>query len=683
MVATLHPNNTFEKIVFDPWMQTTWDVNDTVASDPKSDPDVGDFFARLPDNDYLPTWYQQRIAGALGPDKLAAAQNAAAHANTPTTVHFDGLGRTFLTVADNGKDASGAEQLYNTRTVLDIEGDQREVIDALGRVVMRYDYDMLKARIHQASMEAGERWALNDATGKPIRGWNSRNYVSRAEYDALHRPLKSYVQGGDPSEQTSSVIAQEILVEQTIYGDSADAGLTAQQQAQANLRGKVLRHCDGAGVVVTDLYDFKGNSLRSSRQFASDYKNPPDWSQTPALEAETFSSATAYDALNRAIAATAPDGSVHRPTFGEAGLLEKVDVNLRGAQANGQPVWTPFVTGIAYDAKGQRTAIQYGNGAETAYTYDPETFRLTNLKTTRPVGLNGLASQIFTDPVTVQNLSYVYDPVGNITGIADAALKTVFNANQQVDSASDYIYDPLYRLIQATGREHVGQSAFAFSPPDGNYRDYPFVGATQQSDLQALRNYTERYAYDPVGNFQDMAHQAVNGNWTRAYAYHEASLTEPGRQSNRLSQTVVQTGANPPVEPYAYDAHGNMTRMPHLPMMRWNYKDGLSASSRQVVNAGAAVTTYYVYDGSGQRARKVTESQNGAPAKRAFLSRRVRGLSRIRFRQCAAIAGASDVACNGRRSAHCLGRDPDDRRRRIINCGTTLSNSQSSWLGEP
>ena len=79
-----------------------------------------------------------------------------------------------------------------------------------------------------------------------------------------------------------------------------------------------------------------------------------------------------------------------------------------------------------------------------------------------------------------------------------------------------------------------------------------------------------------------MAHQAVNGNWTRAYAYNEASLIEPGKQSNRLSQTALQTGANPPVEPYAYDAHGNMTRMPHLPMMQWNFKDELSASSRQV-----------------------------------------------------------------------------------------------------
>ena len=103
---------------------------------------------------------------------------------------------------------------------LDIEGNQREVIDALGRVVMRYDYDMLGTKIHQASMEAGERWMLNDAAGKPIRAWNSRKYAFRTEYDALRRPLKSFVQGGDPSERNPKVLAQEILFEQTIYGDS-------------------------------------------------------------------------------------------------------------------------------------------------------------------------------------------------------------------------------------------------------------------------------------------------------------------------------------------------------------------------------------------------------------------------------------------------------------------------------
>ena len=36
VVATLHPNHTWEKVVFDPWRQETWDVNDTVlVADPE------------------------------------------------------------------------------------------------------------------------------------------------------------------------------------------------------------------------------------------------------------------------------------------------------------------------------------------------------------------------------------------------------------------------------------------------------------------------------------------------------------------------------------------------------------------------------------------------------------------------------------------------------------------------
>ena len=147
----------------------------------------------------------------------------------------------------------------------------------------------------------------------------------------------------------------------------------------------------------------------------------------------------------------------------------------------------------------------------------------------------------------------------------------------------------------------------------------------QLNDLQALRNYTEHYDYDPVGNFQTMAHHGGQGagNWTRTYAYNETSLLEPAKKSNRLSQTALQTGANPPVEPYSYDAHGNMAQMPHLPLMQWNFKDELSATSRQVVNAGAPETTYYVYDAGGQRARKITGAPERAREERALLSRRL------------------------------------------------------------
>src|SRR5262249_31673699 len=155
VVATLHPNHTYEKVVFDPWQQTTYDVNDTVTKDAKTDTDVKGFFTRLADAEYLPSWYQQRIGGAK--EEKDAAAKCAVHANTPTVAYFDTLGRAFLTVAHNkferkrndGTIETG-EGKYPTRMNLDIEGNQREVRDAVvqdgdeqGRIVILYDYDML------------------------------------------------------------------------------------------------------------------------------------------------------------------------------------------------------------------------------------------------------------------------------------------------------------------------------------------------------------------------------------------------------------------------------------------------------------------------------------------------------------------------------------------------------------
>ena len=244
VVATLHPNHTWEKVVFDPWRQTTYDVNDTVlnddgSTDPKSDEDVKGFFSRLPDADYLPTWYEQRIALAANDPERIAADKAAVHRQTPTVAHLDTLGRTFLTIAHNRFERNGAivEEKYPTRVELDIEGNQRAVRDAivqnsdtLGRIVMRYDYDMLGNRIHQASMEAGERWMLNDVTGKPIRAWDSRGFIRRITYDELRRPTGLFV--------TENGV--ERLAERTVYGES--------QGEANNHRTRVFQVFDGAGV---------------------------------------------------------------------------------------------------------------------------------------------------------------------------------------------------------------------------------------------------------------------------------------------------------------------------------------------------------------------------------------------------------------------------------------------------
>ncbi len=589
VVVMLHPNHTWEKVVFDPWQQTTYDVNDTVMRNPRTDDDVKGFFTRLPDTEYLPTWHEARKNGQLGQHEQAAAEKAAVHADTPTVAHADSLGRTFLTLAHNRFERSGAvvEEKYSTRVELDIEGNQREVIDARDRIVMRYDYDILSNAIRQASMEAGERWMLNDVAGNPLYAWDSRDHQFRTAYDRLRRPTDSFLREG---------AGVELHVGRTVYGE------TRPNPEARNLRGKVVQLFDQAGVITSDDYDFKGNLLSSQRQLAEEYKTTLNWSVSVPLEARTYRNRTTYDALNRPITLTTPDNSVIHPTFSEANLLEKVDVNLRGAV-----VATAFVTDIDYDAKGQRGLIDYGNGVRTTYEYDSLTFRLARLKTLRG------AEQL-------QDLVYTYDPVGNITSIGDNAQQTIYFNGQVVEPHCDYVYDAIYRLIEAKGREHIGQ----LGRPETTWNDQFRVNLQHPHDGQAMRNYTERYEYDAVGNFEQLIHQAANGNWTRAYTHRESSLIEPGKKNNRLSSTVVHAnGSQPIVEPYTHDAHGNMTSLPHLLKMEWDFKDQLRATSKQVNNSGPPETTYYVYDVSGQRVRKVTEHQAAAGQTPTLLKERI------------------------------------------------------------
>jgi RHS repeat-associated protein len=614
VVATLHPNHTWEKVVFDPWRQETWDVSDTVlVADPKTDPDAGDFINRLPNADYLPTWHAQRQGGALGPQEQVVARKTAFHAETPTVAHADSLGRTFLTVAHNKfkySDTAPAtppvEEFHRTRVIFDIEGNQRAIIDAKDRIVMHYDYDMLGTRLHQASMEAGERWMLNDVAGKPLYAWDGRDHRFHTTYDPLHRPTDSFLKEGPGA---------EIRVGRSVYGE------TQPNPEVHNLRGKLVQVFDQAGVVTSDEYDFKGNLLRSQRQLAHAYSTTLVWPASVPLDASVYTSRTRYDALNRPIQLIAPHSdqpgvtvNIIQPVYNEANLLEQVRAWLNeSAEPVGMLVTGTAglhaVTDIDYDAKGQRTLIDFGNDVRTTYAYDPLTFRLVNLLTRRAADV-------------LQNLHYTYDPMGNITHIRDDAQQTIFFSNKRTEPNADYTYDALYRLIEATGREHLGQIDAVPSPP--SYNDMPRVGISfAASDRNAMGRYLERYVYDVTSNFEKMKHvgsDPANPGWKREYVYGEASLIEAGKRSNRLTSTatdptkpeIYSTGGN------GYDAHGNMLRMPHLQEMRWNFNDQLCMAQRQAVNASdtdglehQGERTWYVYDAGGQRVRKVTELAAG------------------------------------------------------------------------
>ncbi|XXT18155.1 SpvB/TcaC N-terminal domain-containing protein [Sorangium sp. So ce429] len=560
LIRTDLPNGTFSWVEFDAWKQTSHDPNDTALES---------------------SWYAARQALAAGDPERRAAALAAAHAGTPAVSHLDALGRVFRAVADNG-----AEGQYVTQSALDIEGQPLAITDARGNQAMQHRFGLGGQLLYQQSNDGGERWVLAGATGQRGRAWNGRGFVYRSSYDGLRRPTHEHVQLGSGSER---------LVRRYVYGEAHP------QAAALNLRGRPYQVYDGAGVVTSQAYDFKGNVLQASRRLRSDVHADADWSvlagmtdvsaiataAEPLLETESFGTQTAYDALNRPTSVTAPDASEVKPTYNEAGLLERVEARVRGAVA-----WTTFVDDIDYDAKGQRERIEYGNGTSTAYTYDPLTFRLSRLKTTRS-----------SDSAVLQNLTYVYDPVGNIVEIGDSAQQTVFFNNAVVSPSAQYVYDAVYRLIEATGREHAG----GIADVQRDQNDVPIQSLPHANDAQALRNYTEQYVYDAVGNILRMVHQAGTGSWTRRYAYEVTS--------NRLTSTSLPGDpANGPYSvTYAHDAHGNMTAMPHIAQLTWDENDQVRST-----DLGGGGVVYYTYDAAGQRVRKVWE-HSGLVEERIYL----------------------------------------------------------------
>lgn len=550
-----NPDGSFRTVEFDPWQSVAYDEVDTVL---ESD------------------WYKAREPGsALGAAQIAAAVQAARAANTPAVTDLDTLGRAFRQTANNG-----AGELYTTLSTLDISGQALATEDALKRVILTQLYDMTGAAINASSVDSGERWMLAAVDGKPLVSWDARGIRVEREYDAARRPTGVFV---------SEAGASSRQVEQSVYGES----LPQAQAKERNLLGALYESRDQAGVATVEQRDYDGNVISSSRQLLRWQAAEVDWSSTPALDpALIFPSSATYDALHRPTTLTAPDGSITAPSYNQRSLLAQLTVRLRGAATA-----TSFITAISYDEKGQRESVSYGNGALTTYTYDPQTFRLTRLQTTRPLTTGQPAGA---NPL--QDLAYTYDPVGNVTNIADAAQQVNFYANQIIQPEANYSYDAIYRLIEASGRELIGNA----SQPQTTASDALRMNAPLPCDAEAMQNYTESYGYDAVGNLQSLTHTAAKGSWRRTYAYDEPN-NPPA--SNRLSSTTVGGQR----EGYEYDANGNIIEMPQLSKMVWDYANRLRMSASQLVNAGDTQSTYYAYDQGANRVRKLTSSANGTP----------------------------------------------------------------------
>jgi RHS repeat-associated protein len=589
LIKTEMPDATFSIVEFDSWKQKVYDANDTILES---------------------SWYLNRTNRLIdaqlllegkdpGREKIAA-DKAAKHANTPNVLHFDILGRLVLSIDHNKNIVTNADEFYHTKIKLDTEGNLRTVTDARGNIVMQYKYDMLGNLVYQDSMDAGKRWLLTNILSKPLRTWDERNHEFQYFYDIAQRPTHSKVIGGDGTTPLDNIFDRVVYGESMLNGTRTDANRFNEVALQGrNILGQVIQHYDTGGLIDTPDYDFKGQPLATTRKLFRKYKEVANWIEANLvtdLEPGTgFTFTTLTDALGRITQQTAPDGSIITPSYNEAGLLDGESV-LHSGEANP----SVYIKDIDYNEKGQRNKIIYGNDVSTKFYYDKETFRLKRLESKRLSG----------DPL--QDWYHTYDPVGNITQIEDKNIPVVFFDNQKITGVSTYTYDAIYRLAEATGREN--NAALNFGTCD-NWNDKPFIHTMDPGNPMAVRDYKQSYQYDVVGNIIEMKHLAAGGNWTRGFEYETAN--------NRLKRTFIGNNGNPAnyTKYHHHAKHGFMEELPHLEKIGWNFKEEVVLTTRQrcTEDGITPVITYYQYDGSGQRIRKITENQaaaGGTPIKK-------------------------------------------------------------------
>ncbi len=598
-IRTLNPDGSEQRVIFG--------VPGTIAVPNLAQPDK---FEPTPWEAY--TYDANDNAGRTHPVESINYQH---HWNTPASILIDALGRTIKAVERN-RDApanpGGPPPLIKelvTQMTYDIRGNVLSIIDALARVAFQHVYDYGNHVLRIDSIDAGVRKTVLNAMGSTIEQRDSKKSLILRTYDALNRPLQLWARDDD-----SQVMR---LRERLEYGDGGTADQDdAERLANrtTNRLGRLIRYLDEAGELTFESYDFKGNVLEKSRKVVSDaailsvFDGPPpewkveayrvDWTTPVPLEAKLYTSTVSYDALNRMKLLTYPEDVERgrrklKPHYNRAGALERIVLELVGPA--GEAISDTFIERIAYNAKGQRVLIAYGNGIMTRYAYDQRTFRLIRMRTEAYSKPSELGYRHTGE--TQQEFAYEFDLVGNILKIQDrtpgCGIRNTFQGVDALDRT--FNYDAIYRLRSATGRE--------CNTP----QDVPWDDGLRCIDITQTRAYTQQYEYDMVGNIETLKHLASDGGFTREFTLIPENNHLHTPKNNRLDTLSVRAA----VLHYEYDTSGNLIREATSRHFEWDYVDRMRVYRTQTEASEPSVYAHYLYDGGGQRVKKLVRKQGG------------------------------------------------------------------------
>ena len=490
------------------------------------------------------------------------------HRNTPSLTTYDGRRLTVRQTEFYRADPGAEARPYVSAQQYDVQGRPQASRDP--RLFERHlelpDLQPNLRTVHNLrglalashSVDAGESTYLWAESGVLAQRWDARSTHWRMEYDAFLRPVTVH-------EHVSTTVSR--VSERYSYACS-DA-----QSAANNLCGQMTRVDDDAGSQRIMACSLLRAIMLDERRMLTDVQLP-DWPEPVAERDALLESGPGavtqrtHDATGAAIATTDARGHVQRMHFGVAGQLSQVMLTVKDAEEQ------VLLRDIQYSAVGHVQSQTAGNGVISHYGYGVLDQRLQTLKTRRAG--NDL----------LQSLTYSRDPVGNVLRISDEAQPVRYGANQRISPVNDYVYDSLYQLISASGRETANAS---------NGPDLP-CGLPLPIDGQWL-NYIEHYSYDAANNLVQLRHEG-NQAYTRSFDIEATSNRALLRQNDDI----------PPDFAHEFDACGNLQRLAAGQSLVWDARNRLArftAVSRKDAQDDAE---HYVYDNLGERVRKIATS---------------------------------------------------------------------------
>ena len=302
-----------------------------------------------------------------------------------------------------------------------------------------------------------------------------------------------------------------------------------------SVSGRLLQRTDLTGNELFK-YDAMGNVTESLRQIIMPNET----------YAYTFLTKYKYDTFGKMREITYPDGEVVTYTYRE-GLLKGIQGTHHGRTKN-------YISDITYNNYDRPHNVMYGNGVIKSMSYSSSRQWLTSSYLLKP------------DVIDLEDKSYTYDGVGNITQIAQdiRTSESILGGRY----TTEYTYDTQNRLLTASQQStSLGAYSYAMS--------YSPAGCIGQKQCAAtLTNHT--YGYQSAGLGQRASHQ-VAGIY------------------DRLTQEITRLN---------WDDDGQLSIMygpcfDGLRQLRWNEGGQLVASY------GDGTAGYFGYDGNGERVYKL------------------------------------------------------------------------------